>query len=57
MSPRMIHAMHVAIDEAARRKMYVVLYDEGMYPSGSSSGQVVARNPTPCRPRPGETGS
>lgn len=46
LSPRMIHAMHVAIDEAARRKMYVVLYDEGMYPSGSSAGQVVARNPS-----------
>jgi hypothetical protein len=25
--------------------MYVLLYDEGMYPSGSSSGQVVASNP------------
>jgi hypothetical protein len=37
--------MNVAISEASRRKMYVVLYDEGMYPSGSSSGQVVARNP------------
>lgn len=45
LSPEMIHAMNVAISEAARRKMYVVLYDEGMYPSGSSSGQVVARNP------------
>ncbi|NLF68628.1 MAG: hypothetical protein GX575_06170 [Candidatus Anammoximicrobium sp.] len=45
LSPRMIHAMHVAIDEAIRRKMYVILYDEGMYPSGSSAGQVVARNP------------
>ena len=45
LSPEMIHAMNVAIREAARRKMYVVLYDEGMYPSGSSSGQVVARNP------------
>ena len=45
LSPQMIHAMDVAIGEAARRKMYVVLYDEGMYPSGSSSGQVVARNP------------
>ncbi len=44
LSPRMLHCMHVAIDEAARRGMYVVLYDEGMYPSGSSSGQVVARN-------------
>lgn len=45
LGPEMIHAMEVAISEAARRKMYVVLYDEGMYPSGSSSGQVVARNP------------
>jgi len=45
LSPQMIHAMDVAISEAARRKMYVILYDEGMYPSGSSGGQVVARNP------------
>lgn len=45
LSPEMIHSMNVAINEASRRKMYVVLYDEGMYPSGSSSGQVVARNP------------
>ncbi len=45
LSPRMIEAMDVAIREAARRGMYVVLYDEGMYPSGSSSGQVVERNP------------
>ncbi len=45
LSPEMIHFMDVAIKEAARRKMYVILYDEGMYPSGSSSGQVVARNP------------
>ncbi len=45
LSPEMIHAMNIAIKEAARRNMYVVLYDEGMYPSGSSSGQVVARNP------------
>jgi hypothetical protein len=30
--------------------MKVILYDEGMYPSGSSSGQVVARNPAfACR--------
>lgn len=45
LSPEMIHSMDVAISEAASRGMYVVLYDEGMYPSGSSSGQVVARNP------------
>jgi hypothetical protein len=45
LSPDMIRIMKTAIEEAAKRKMYVVLYDEGMYPSGSSSGQVVARNP------------
>jgi hypothetical protein len=45
LSPEMIHFMRTAIGEAARRKMYVILYDEGMYPSGSSSGQVVAKNP------------
>jgi hypothetical protein len=46
LSPEMIHFMKVAIEEAAKRKMHVILYDEGMYPSGSSSGQVVARNPS-----------
>lgn len=45
LSTEMIHAMDLAIREAAVRKMYVILYDEGMYPSGSSSGQVVERNP------------
>ena len=45
LSDKMIHFMHVAIEEAERRNMHVILYDEGMYPSGSSSGQVVARNP------------
>ena len=45
MSPRMIQAMRLVIEEAARRKMTVVLYDEGMYPSGSAGGQVAAKNP------------
>jgi hypothetical protein len=45
LGPEMIHAMNIAISEAARRNMYVILYDEGMYPSGSSSGQVVEKNP------------
>ena len=45
MSDNMIHFMRVAIEQAAKREMWVVLYDEGMYPSGSSSGQVVAENP------------
>ena len=42
MSERFLHFMHVAIEEARRRGLLVYLYDEGMYPSGASSGQVVA---------------
>lgn len=45
LSEPMIHFMRFAIERAKARDMWVVLYDEGMYPSGSSSGQVVARNP------------
>jgi len=37
--------MKVAIEEAKRRNMKVILYDEGSYPSGSCQGQVVERNP------------
>ncbi len=50
MSDRMLYFMKIAIEEARRRRMLVVLYDEGVYPSGSSSGQVVAENPAyQCR--------
>lgn len=45
MSRKFLDFMHIAIDEAARRGMKVVLYDEGMYPSGSSCGQVVEKYP------------
>ena len=45
MSEPMLDFMRLAIEEAKRRDMLVMLYDEGMYPSGSSSGQVVAKNP------------
>jgi hypothetical protein len=45
MSERMLHFVRFAVEEAKRREMTVIFYDEGMYPSGSSSGQVVARNP------------
>lgn len=37
--------VRVAVDEAARLGMQVVLYDEGSYPSGSAQGRVVAENP------------
>jgi hypothetical protein len=46
LSPEMISYIRVAIEEASRRKMSVILYDEGMYPSGSSSGQVAEKNPS-----------
>ena len=50
MSDRMLHFTRVAVEEAQRREMFVILYDEGMYPSGSSCGQVVAANPVyQCR--------
>jgi hypothetical protein len=50
MSSELLGFMRFAIEEAASRGMWVILYDEGMYPSGSSSGQVVAENPAyACR--------
>jgi hypothetical protein len=45
MSRPLLDMMRFVVDEAARRGMWLILYDEGMYPSGSSSGQVVAENP------------
>lgn len=50
MSERMIGFMRFAVEQAAARDMWVILYDEGMYPSGSASGQVAAENPA-FRPR------
>src|SRR4051794_10997451 len=50
MSEAMLRFTAVAVREARRRDMRVILYDEGMYPSGSSSGQVVATDPSlACR--------
>ena len=45
MSDRLLDFYQIAIDAAAQRNLRVILYDEGMYPSGSSAGQVVAENP------------
>jgi hypothetical protein len=50
MSDKMIRYMRYTIKQAKKLNMWVVLYDEGMYPSGSSSGQVVAEDPS-YRPR------
>lgn len=44
MSDALLAKMRFAIEEARRRDMWVILYDEGMYPSGSASGHVVAEN-------------
>jgi hypothetical protein len=50
MSENLLDFYQIAIDEAKRRGMLVTLYDEGMYPSGSSCGQVVAEDPAyACR--------
>ena len=54
-----------AVSECARLGMEVLLYDEGMYPSGSANGQVVREDPAfasrglrmvegPWKPAPGE---
>ena len=36
----------VAVEEAERLGMRVILYDEGMYPSGSAHGEVVRADPS-----------
>jgi len=45
MSERWLHFTKVCVDYAAEKGMYVILYDEGMYPSGSCAGQVVSEDP------------
>ena len=45
LSDRYMHYVRHAVDEAARRGMRVVLYDEAMYPSGAAHGLVAAENP------------
>lgn len=40
-----MHYVQHAVEEAAKRNMRVVLYDEAMYPSGSAHGLVVKENP------------
>ncbi|MBN1965025.1 MAG: hypothetical protein JW910_10275, partial [Anaerolineae bacterium] len=39
MSRPLLDMMRFAIEQARQRGMWVMLYDEGMYPSGSASGQ------------------
>lgn len=45
LSEEYFHAVKYIVETASSLNMKVVLYDEGMYPSGSAHGQVVASNP------------
>lgn len=45
LSERLLNFFEVVIEAARQRGMKVLLYDEGVYPSGSASGQVVEANP------------
>ena len=45
LSEEYFHAVKYIVETAASLNMKIVLYDEGMYPSGSAHGQVVASNP------------
>jgi hypothetical protein len=45
LSDAFMELVEVAVVEAAKLEMSVILYDEGMYPSGSACGLVVQQNP------------
>ncbi|HOX37875.1 MAG TPA: glycosyl hydrolase [Candidatus Brocadiia bacterium] len=45
LSDKFMELVVVAVEDAAEHGMIVHLYDEGMYPSGSSHGMIVKENP------------
>ena len=45
LSDRFMHYIRFAVKTAAELGMYVVIYDEAMYPSGSAHGLVVKEDP------------
>ncbi len=45
LSPLFFDYIRTAVTEAKRLGMKIVLYDEGMYPSGAAGGQIVAARP------------
>lgn len=45
MSEPWLDMLQCIVEHAAKQDMKIILYDEGMYPSGSCAGQVVAANP------------
>ncbi|SDY03441.1 alpha-L-rhamnosidase [Evansella caseinilytica] len=44
LSDRFMELVYAAVKEASALGMTVILYDEGMYPSGAANGQVVKEN-------------
>ncbi len=50
MSESLLEYMRIAVEYAEACGMWVILYDEGMYPSGAAGGLVVAADPAyACR--------
>ena len=45
LSPAFFRYLRTAVETAEELGMYIVLYDEGMYPSGSAGGQIVRERP------------
>lgn len=45
LSEAFMDLVEIVTDEAAKLNMQVILYDEGMYPSGSANGEIVRRRP------------
>lgn len=45
LTPEFFRLLRVAVEEAARLGLRVILYDEAGYPAGSCQGRVVAENP------------
>ena len=45
MSEPWLDMLRCCVEHAAKKDMKIILYDEGMYPSGSCAGQVVSANP------------
>ena len=45
LSDKFMHYIKLAVETAKKLDMFIVLYDEAMYPSGSAHGMVVAENP------------
>lgn len=46
LSDKFMEYVAFAVEEAHKRNMHVILYDEAMYPSGAANGKVVEYNPS-----------